>query len=292
MRYLVIVFALLLGGCGASKEVRTLVAMGGSGSDTVVVVDKLTKAVVMKICLPELDSECNSVEVDHNGSVLFSYRRGAQLVSRYGDIIWDIVRDNDTDEIQTASIINDGYMLGICGTPSKIYELDKSGNKRKIVRFDTGLERPHSQFRQVKKAKNGNYLIPLMGKSELLEIDSVGAVVARLPVGGFSVVELNDGNLMVATGKEIVVVDRKSGDVIKSIIAPKGSFYTEVNVLNNGNLMLSNWQGYRSKDTDLEWMAAELDAAGNVVWEYKDNSCVKNVSALHQFEGVVEAQKE
>lgn len=242
----------------------------------------------MKIPLPERDSECNSVEVDENGSVFFSYRRGARLVSRHGLVVWDFVRDNDSQEVQTATIIDGGYMVALCGHPSMIYEIDNRGNKVKKISFETGIESVHGQFRQVKKAKNGNYLVPLMNGKELLELDSLGGVVAKLPVGGFSVVELEDGNLMLPGKGKIVVVDRKSGDLIREIDAPKSSFLTEVNVLPNGNLLLTNWQGYRKKDTPSEWLAIEMDRDGKVVWTFDDESKIKRVSAICQYEGLVE----
>lgn len=36
--------------------------------------------------------------------------------------------------------------------------------------FETGIERPHAQFRQINKNKKGNYLVPLFATSEVREI--------------------------------------------------------------------------------------------------------------------------
>lgn len=275
-------------GC-AQPRMNTRIALAGSGYDSVVVIDKTSKKVVMKIALPERDAECNSVEIDKNGSILFSYRRGARLVSRHGLVVWDFVRDSENDEVQTASIIDTGYLLGVCGNPSKIYEIDGDGNKTKIVKFDTGIANPHSQFRQIKKAKNGNYLVPLMGREELLEVNEAGVIVSKIPVGGFSVVELSDGNLMVSTGVKVVVVDRKSGQTIHEVPSPKSSFLTETNLVKGKRgLLMSNWQGHNEHDAEKEWMVIEIDSVGKVVWEYKDDSAIKYVSALHQYEALVD----
>lgn len=275
----------------APTEIRTRIALAGSGTDSVYVIDKVSQKVVMVIALPERDAECNSVEVDKNESVLFSYRRGARLVSKHGNVVWDMVRENEAEEVQTASVIGNGqYLLGVCGHPSKLIEVNVDGNKTKIIKFETKIDNTHNQFRQVKKAKNGNYLVPLMGRNETLEIDGNGDVVKIYPVGGFSVVELIGGNLMISTGGKIVEISRESGDVVTQLNVPKGSFITEANFLPNGNLLVSNWQGHNVETAQLEWMLVEIDnkGMGAVVWEFKDNSRIKNVSALHQYDAVLD----
>lgn len=288
---LLLIFLGALVGC-AQPRMNTRIALAGSGYDSVVVIDKASKEVVMKIALPERDAECNSVEVDKNGSILFSYRRGARLVSRHGLVVWDFVRDNENDEIQTAAIIDNGYLLGVCGNPSKIYEIDKDGNKTKVVKFDTGIENPHSQFRQIKKANNGNYLVPLMGRDELIEVNDKGEIVATLPIGGFSVIELSDGNLIVSAATKVVVVDRETGQILHNVPTPKSSFLTETNVVKGKKgLLLSNWQGHNGHYADKEWMVIEIDSTGKVVWEFTDDSDIKYVSAIHQYDAVVEEEE-
>jgi len=273
----------------ADKEAlpRTKIAIAGSYCDSIIVIDKLTQKIERRLPLPIGDRECNSVSVDENGSILFSYRRGARLLSKDSLVVWDVQRLSEQEEVQTTQIIEGGYLIAVCGSPAYIAETDKLGNKHKIVRFDTSIKDHHSQFRQVSKAKNGNYLVPLMGNKQVWEINDKGETVKIFNVGpgAFCVEEQKDGNLMIVAAGKISIYDRATTKEIKVLTTAKklgAAFLTQASLLDNGNLMVSNWQGH--SDNDNNWQIIELDPEGNIVWEFKNKKSMKYVSAFYVFE--------
>lgn len=50
--------------------------------------------------------------------------------------------------------------------------------------FETGIERPHAQFRQINKNKKGNYLVPLFATSEVREIAPNGQLLNSVKLSG------------------------------------------------------------------------------------------------------------
>ncbi|GAB1359178.1 hypothetical protein MASR1M31_09590 [Porphyromonadaceae bacterium] len=165
--------ALLLIGLSTVAAKSPKIVVAGSGMDKIVVLDKQSGQIDWNYPLPE-GGECNSVAVDKKGDLVFAYSKGAKLVTATKKIRWDYVVSAG-EELHTATTLPDGgYLLGICGNPSRIVELDKKGTPRKQITFDTGIKNPHGQFRQIKKSKTGTYLVPLMGKPQLLELSPEG----------------------------------------------------------------------------------------------------------------------
>ena len=265
----------------------TKIAIAGSYCDSIFIIDKATQKIERRLSLPEGDRECNTVSVDKNGSILFSYRRGARLVTKDSIVVWDIQRLNESEELQTAQITDNGYMVAVAGSPSYISETDLMGNKLTMTKFDTGIKDHHSQFRQVIKAKNGNYLVPLMGNHQVWEINIKGDTINKFNVGpgAFCVEEQADGNLLIVAAGKVSVYDRETTKELKVLATAKdlgAAFLTQASILPNGNLMVSNWQGHASEND--QWQLKELDTSGNVVWEFKNPKSLKFISAFHIFE--------
>lgn len=58
-----------------------------------------------------------------------------------------------------------------CGHPARLIELNAKGAVKNEVEFETGIPSVHGQFRQAIKSKKGTYIVPLMGKSAVVELD-------------------------------------------------------------------------------------------------------------------------
>lgn len=292
--------AALLVSCGGSKTEKIIVA--GSGWDSVAIIDKASKAIEWAYALPRGEGrrgapECNSAEVLPDGNVLISYKRGARLVDRKNSdrVIWDYTDLADTAELQTAKQLPDGgFLLGICDGPARIVELDVQGKVRKEVKYDLGLPIPHTQFRRIAKAANGNYLIPVIGEGVLVEIDGSGDFVREyhLDGGPFDVQELPDGDLLIALGgsTKAVVMQRSTGYLLREIGGEnpvKGAklyFVAQTAQLENGNTMLANWQGYLPEGDSGDAQLLEVDSEGNLVWSFDGRgNGVKNLSAFYPF---------
>jgi len=276
----------IVSSCTNEKKAKLLIA--GSGSNCVAIMDKETKSIEWSYPIPE-KGECNTAMFTSDGNVLFSYSKGARLIDTLGNTIWDFPEEEEIQEIQTARETEDGYFLAVCGTPAKFIFLDKQGNKKSETTFDTGIEASHAQFRQANLSKNGNILIPIMGNGSLLEIDREGNIVNKfqLKSGLFCVKEMEDSNLLVAGEPGVAIYDRKSGELVKQIITDtlpgiKFGFPTEPLLLSNGHMILSNWQGHESVADQA--LLVEIDASGNEVWVYDDNSKVRFISSVSYFE--------
>ena len=290
MRLYLLIIAVLICGFRAAAQDKILVA--GSGNPYVSLVDKHTGKVEWQHAL-EKGEECNTGALTKDGNVLYSYKKGAKVVKWNHEVVWDY-RVSDGMELQSATLLrNGGMLLGICGNPAQFVELDKKGKETNKVTFDLGVTKPHSQFRQVFQLKNKNYLVPVMAKQAVMEIDRKGKLVAEHDISGgaFSSLELRDGNLLLPCGDKhyYIIVDRNTGKELKRVTSDdiKGAsfwFVAQVLQLNNGNLLICNWDGHtRGAVVDVPQLI-EIDGDGKVVWTLNNKQDIDKVSAAYYLE--------
>ena len=283
------VAAIFLSSCGGSKPAREKLLIAGSWWDSIAIIDKQTKEIEWTYALPA-GSECNSVKLTPEGNILFSYKKGARLIDRKGNTIWDYTYVQDPAELQTAELIDGGYLLAVCDNPMRLIELDEKGLPTSEIRYDLDIETPHAQFRQVIKSRAGTYLVPIITQGVVLEIDKNANLVHTYEVGGnpFCVEELDNGNLLVGCGDGHSFVEiSRAGDIVKTTdqSAVKGielQFVAQVKRLSNGNTYVCNWLGH----VDARYpqpMLVDLDPAGNVVWSFDDKDNVTYISAIYPF---------
>lgn len=261
------------------EQVKLLI--GGSGWNKIAIIDKESKKVEWEYPL-EKGWECNSVACTDDGNILFSYKKGARLISRNHTILWDIVSPKGC-EMQTADVLPDGnILLAWTGHPSVILETDVRGNVFSRTEFETGIENSHLQFRQITKNECGNYLVPLMGNNSILEISSDGIVQKEIKLrsGSFSVLkDETDGLYWVACGDGHILLkmDMKKGEVRSEVTNYDLSgvhlfFVAGLCNSENGGLYVCNWQGH---DKDAIKLGSpqlfEIDKSLNVVWSLNDN---------------------
>lgn len=266
---------LLLAGCGWNK-----VAIVDKGSGRIEWTHPLTAK-----------EDCNDVELTAQGQILYAYRGGARLITRHHNVIWDY-KVQRGEELYTATQETDGgFLLAICGRPSRIVHLDKEGQVVDELKFDTGIKNVHSQFRQIRRLDNGNYLIPLMGKGEVVEMNRKGEILKRVRCGGtpFSLIPLAEDRWLVSCGDghNLVELDWKEERVVRQIDSRNLQDYTihfaaEAALCKNGNVLFCNWNGH-TKDK-AQPLLIEVDRQGQVVWSLPSNPEVVNVSALFIFE--------
>ena len=285
MRVYIIIWVILSMGFRAVAQDKLLVA--GSGNPHILLVDKQTGKVKWKHAL-EKGEECNTVALTRKGEVLYSYKRGAKLVTWDHQVVWDYPAPDKT-ELQSATLLRDGgVLLGLCGNPARFIELDKNGKEVNEVVLDLEVEKPHNQFRQVFQLRNKNYLIPIMTRQKVLEVTRKGKVVAEHQIEGkaFSSLELKDGNLLLpcGDGHYYMVIDRRTGEELKRTNAndiPGVSllFVGQILQLKNQNLLICNWYGHTKDVTVDEPQLIEIDKEGKVVWSLHDKENVGKISA-------------
>ncbi len=282
-----IIGILVVVSCSCTVSEKFLI--GGCGWDKVAIVDKKSSALEWTHQLQKGD-DCNDVEITKAGNILYAYKGGARLITRNQDVIWDFKVEKG-QELYTATELPSGeYLLAVCAVPSRIITLNSKGEKIKEQNFDSGITNVHGQFRQILPTPANTYLIPLMGKGEVIELTQTGEVIRRVTVGGnpFSVKLLPDGNWLVACGDahKLVVVDSEKQAVKQTIAAEDVSnvallFVAEMNNYPNGNVLISNWNGH-SKDKNQPKLI-ELDSKSQVVWTLAPNDEITNISAVYSF---------
>lgn len=290
MRLLLLVIAVLIGGFRAAAQDKILVA--GSGNPSIMLVDKQTGKVEWQHAL-EKGEECNTVALTKEGNILYSYKKGAKVVTWNHQVVWDYPAPDKT-ELQSATILrNGGVLLGICGNPAQFIELDKKGKVVNKVTFDLEVEKPHSQFRQIFQLKNKNYLVPVMAKQKIMEISRKGKLVSehKTDGGAFSSLELSDGNLLLPCGDKhyYLIIDRKTGKELRRITGDdlEGAslwFVAQVLELKNKNLLICNWGGHTRGATVDEPQLIEINRDGKAVWTLNDKQNIDKVSAACYLE--------
>lgn len=281
--------ALLLLVFTACKQQPQKLLLAGSGWNKLVIIDKQSKQIEWAYPL-DASWECNSATATPDGNILFAYRKGARVISRDKKTLWDIPAP-DGCEMQTVRVLPDGnYLLAWCGHPAKIMEVNPKGEILSETEYETGIDNPHAQFRQVNKNKVGNYLMPLFETSEVREITPEGKLAGTTKLEGtpFSTVLLNNGNYMVACGDghSLMEVDFDNGKIVRKIgvndIEGVSLFFVaQLLPVSNGNLYICNWQGHdpNAKATNNPQLM-EIDKHNKVVWSLNDNDTFGMISSI------------
>lgn len=263
--------------------------LAGSGWNRIVIIDKDTKTVEWEYPL-EKGWECNSAVATPDGNILFAYARGAKLISRDKKEIWNIPAPAGC-EMQTARVLPDGnYLLAWCGHPTKIMEVNPKGEIVSETTYETDIQRPHAQFRQVNKNKAGNYLMPLFATSEVREISPAGELVKTIKVEGtpYSTALLDNGNYMVACGDghSLMEVDLDKGEIIRKTGATDIEgvslfFVAQLLPTPDNTLYICNWQGHDPKAKESgNPQLMEVDSNNKVVWSLNDNDTFGMISSV------------
>jgi hypothetical protein len=263
--------------------------LAGSGWNKVVIIDKETKKIEWEHPLQD-GWECNSAAATPDGNILFAYRKGAKLITRDHKELWNIAAP-DGCEMQTARVLPDGnYLLAWCGHPAKVMEVSPRGEILSETTYETGIEDPHAQFRQVNKNKDGNYLMPLFATSEVREIAPDGKLVQVTKLEGtpFSTVLLDNGNYMVACGDghSLMEVDLAKSKIIRKIGAKDIEgvslfFVAQLLPTSNNGLYICNWQGHdpSAKESNNPQLM-EIDGNQKVIWSLNDNETFGMISSV------------
>ena len=287
--YTFILSACLLLVCSACHEASHHLLLGGSGWDKIAIVNKNTKEIEWEHPL-EKGWECNSVAVTPDRNILFSYSKGAKLITRDHEEVWNTSAPEGC-EMQTARVLPNGnYLLAWCGYPATIMEVNAKGEILSKTDFDTHIEQPHAQFRQVNKNKRGNYLVPLFATSEIREISPSGQLLKSVKVDGnpFSVAALDNGNYLVACGDAhcFIELNFETGEVVRKVNANdiEGAqlfFVAQLLPKRDGGLYICNWQGHDGEAAKGHFpQLIEINGAGKMVWDLNDNATFGMISSI------------
>ena len=128
-------------------------------------------------------------------------------------------------------------------------EVNAKGEILSKTDFDTHIEQPHAQFRQVNKNKQGNYLVPLFATSEIREISPSGQLLKSVKVDDIE-------------GAQLFFVAQ---------LLPK----------RDGGLYICNWQGHDGEAAKGHYpQLIEINGAGKMVWDLNDNATFGMISSI------------
>ncbi|MBX2844480.1 MAG: hypothetical protein KTR26_22145 [Flammeovirgaceae bacterium] len=155
-----------------------------------------------------------------------------------------------------------------------LLEVNKEGSKiNKIVYPD------FIYARLLRETPQGNFLIT--ANDLVVEGNRKGEIVWKAKVGGrenphaWQAIRLPEGKTIVASGYggSIQIFNEKS-NLVKAFCGPeekRGNFYSGLQILKNGNLVVANWQGHGPDQGNEGTQLLEFSADGKLVWSWKQD---------------------
>lgn len=236
---------------------------------------------------------CNDIWALPNGNLLFNTGHGVKEVNRKNEVVFSYESKSEVYACQR--LANGNTFIGECNS-GKLLEVNATG---KIVKTITlladSVDGGHAFMRNARKLTNGNYLVAHYGLDKVCEYDSVGKLIREIPVKGgpHSVIRRANGNTLIAcsdhNGEPKIIEIDKAGNTVwqltKNDLADiELKFMTGMQLLPNGNLVLSNWLGHNQFGTAPQ--AFEISRDKKVVWTYNDHSIVKTISSIQLLNGI------
>ena len=266
--------------------------VGGNGTARIAVID-LQGGLEW---LLRVTDDCNDACLTHDGHFLFTYTRGAKMITRQGEPVWQY-RTCDAPvggEIHSAQPLPNGnVVVAKSGSPPRILEIDRQGTIVANIVVNTKITNPHETFRQVRKTPEGTYLYGLMAETadgenkKLYEVDATGKLVRTFPVSrhAFVGIRLPNGNTLVSggDGHEIIEFDKEAKEVwkITENELPDRSlqYVSGLQRLPNGNTVFVNWQPGGRGVPRLPQIT-EVTRDKKIVWEYMNYAQLNQLSTV------------
>ena len=285
-RYLFLLSVILCICCSSCKKEK--LAIAGSGWQEIAIVDKKNGIIEWRHALDK-DEECNDIEVMPDGSILYAYSKGAKLITRNHETIWDY-KAKENEEIHSATRLdNGGFMIAVCGEPARIVELDNDGKQTKEIPFYTVTLDVNKQFRHIAQISDGSYIIPLIEKRKIIQISSDGRNKGSLYIGSelTSVKTVDSDKVLVSCGKDGRFMElnpslRIDSAIITSSIKGGSLLYVaEIFPYKNGNKLIANSNMY--SDDKSQPLLIEIDPNNEIVWKLNFNKEIKNITSVYSF---------
>jgi len=171
-----------------------------------------------------------------------------------------------------------------------LLEIDASGAEQGRVNYSS-----FNYVRLVRPTPDGTYLMP--SDLTIYEGDESGNVVWQASVQdsteahAWKALRLPSGETVAATGYEASLqVFDQAGQFVRRLRAPVDTtpnFYSDFQILSNGNYLVANWQGHGEANGNLGHQLVELDDQGNLVWSWQqDASYVSSLQAVILLDGL------
>lgn len=219
--------------------------------------------------------DCSLLE---DGSVVFSTRLGASIVSADKKIIWHRDTPPHTELHSIQALPNHRVLIAQNGDPLRLMIIDTQTDKvEKQIDLEAGHpNKPHGQTRRARLTPAGTFLVAHMDRGEVVEYDSTGKPLWTYATKGpWAAVRLPNGNTLI-TGNNFGYVHEVNakGEIVWQIEKADLPDYKigciqDVVRLKNGNTLFSNWVPNDVKNpadwpTTAQWI--EVTPKKKVVW--------------------------
>jgi hypothetical protein len=219
-----------------------------------------------------------------NGNILFSHLRGVMEVTRDKEIVWQY-KTEKPNEIHTCQPLANGvYLVGVSG-PCEIIEINRKSQILKSIKLEcVKNKRVHAQMRQIRKTRQGTYLVGHNSDRVVREYDTNGKVIRTFDVGGnpYNGIRLPNGNTLIGCGDghKLVEVDKDDNIVWQidenDLDGNPLRFVAGVQRLPNGNTVVCNWGGHGHIGQQPQIF--EVTGDKKVVWELFDYDNFKTIT--------------
>jgi hypothetical protein len=156
-----------------------------------------------------------------------------------------------------------------------LMEIDTAGAIRRTINYP-GFD----YVRLVRETPSGNFLIT--ANSQVFEGNKAGSILWQAKISGpdkphaWQALRLSNGQTIVSCGYaknfQFFTADGKLLDTISGPVAVKPNFYAGFQILNNGNYVVTNWQGHGPKFGSIGTQLLEYTADGKLAWSWKQDS--------------------
>ena len=222
-----------------------------------------------------------------DGHLLFCHAHGAIEKTRTGETVWEYAAPPGA-EVHSCQPLPDGRVLVVENGPCRLVEVDRAGQIAKVIPLTPppASVKVHDQFRGVRKTPAGHYLVSRKGEHEVEELDAAGHTLRRFPVPGdvHMVRLLPNGHFLLALGEGRKVqeldADLKVVWEIGAHDVPGNplQLMTGFQRLPDGHAIYCNYLGHGHVGQQPQFF--ELDAAGQVVWEFTDHAHFKTINQI------------
>ncbi|MFI3290339.1 MAG: hypothetical protein R3Y46_00515 [Opitutales bacterium] len=278
------------------------ILMCGSGWKSIALLDKDANSLDWSYDI-ENAGELNSICLTKDGNIAVTNKKNLMVLDKKTKSVLWTFDGTGKEEVHSVSLLDNGNLLvGICGLPARIVELDNSGKIVKNINFDSGSAAIHPQFRQISVAGNGNYIVPLYSGKAFLEVNEKGDVVNKvdMPMPLFSAMKLKNGNLLLSgegprankkqaqaapvSNARIVEYSLKDKKIVRTIDGDSVEglsvlFACQIKELDNGNLLITNYNGHSKDKTQPKLF--EIDKNNKLVWKIDPSIKANNITGTY-----------
>lgn len=177
------------------------------------------------------------------------------------------------------------------GSPAKILRLDSAGKQLDAITLSLD-----ASVRICRPTSSGTFLIGGKTAGIMCEFDAAGKKIAEMNVGGepYMALRLTDGTTLISTGygAELVRTDRQ-GKILRRFPDKtekernatfwknaKPNFFAGFQILDNGNIVVANWQGHGNGYGTSGYQLLEFDSSLTTTVSYWKQDAAM-VSSLH-----------